>query len=407
MIPEFFAVILIFGAGPAVATRWMTGWGALERRYRDKNGKAKRRISQGSFRWVGCRPRFGVIGVAIELYPDGLWLRTGFPFTLLLRPVLIPWRCLAVTRQFKVSMLSTTTFSVADVPFRLGIGGRAGQRIAQFLDAHQTIKFNKLNEDWNAEPNSPDPRVTVRGEDVDLGFAVITPPVDPYGEERRARLRFKRVVRYRLGATNDEGWYRGQCRFSQLAPAWGQFYEVSGDADLLSAPADWVELTGACLGTEKHYLFYFRDNTFECVAQDVEIDLYQDGKNKSQEGAVHIAEDNFIEVDRTLRGACACSGCPAEVRIDGAVRKLYAEYKALASTDWRVLLRCPACGQLWSVDEWDKYHVQLAIKLPDIAQWTQDDSARRKAFLLRSRGGYDTGNCFWEGWVMPPEIRRW
>jgi hypothetical protein len=49
--------------------------------------------------------------------------------------------------------------------------------------------------------------------------------------------------RYRLGNTNDEGWYRGQCRFSKLAPAWGEFYEVEGDPLMDKAPDDWVQLS--------------------------------------------------------------------------------------------------------------------------------------------------------------------
>jgi hypothetical protein len=45
---------------------------------------------------------------------------------------------------------------------------------------------------------------------------------------------------YRLGGTNDEGWYVGQCRFSKVAPAWGEFYEVDGDLKLESSSDDWV-----------------------------------------------------------------------------------------------------------------------------------------------------------------------
>jgi hypothetical protein len=43
-------------------------------------------------------------------------------------------------------------------------------------------------------------------------------------------------------------------------------------------------------------------------------------------------------------------------------------------------------------NRYDVLHIMV-----DIAQWMQDDSARRKAFLLRSRGGLDTGICFREG----------
>jgi hypothetical protein len=79
-------------------------------------------------------------------------------------------------------------------------------------------------------------------------------------------LTFKNCKRYRLGRTNDEGWYRGQCRFSGVAPAWGEFYEVPGDLKLGALKDPWVELKP---GTDKdsHFVFYFRDETFECDAE--------------------------------------------------------------------------------------------------------------------------------------------
>ena len=88
------------------------------------------------------------------------------------------------------------------------------------------------------------------------------------------RLRFIRCQRYRLGDTNDEGWYRGQCRFSKLAPRWGEFYEVQGDLHLADCPKDWVEIPEAH-GISRHFLFYFRDETFECDAIDWKFDCWK------------------------------------------------------------------------------------------------------------------------------------
>ncbi len=45
-------------------------------------------------------------------------------------------------------------------------------------------------------------------------------------------LTFPGCWRYRLGETNDEGWWRKQCRFSSIAPEWGEFNEVTGDLRL-------------------------------------------------------------------------------------------------------------------------------------------------------------------------------
>ena len=124
----------------------------------------------------------------------------------------------------------------------------------------------QLNEGWNAEPNAPNPSVELLAEDLVLTFRVNPFQFRDFEENEIGILRFVRCERYRLGSTNDEGWYLGRCRFSQLAPKWGEFYMVQGDAALLEAPEDWQSRRSPS-GHGRHFLFYFRDETFECVAE--------------------------------------------------------------------------------------------------------------------------------------------
>lgn len=126
--------------------------------------------------------------------------------------------------------------------------------------------FKKLNSDWNAEPNSPIPRVAVWEHDILLSFYLNAFVFEQFEEGDIGHLRFRNCRRYRLGGTNDEGWSRGQCRFSRLAPGWGEFYEVTGDLFPDKCPKDWVELFEDA-SERRHYLFYFRDQTFECEAE--------------------------------------------------------------------------------------------------------------------------------------------
>jgi hypothetical protein len=134
--------------------------------------------------------------------------------------------------------------------------------------------FQKLNTDWNADPNSPDPQVQVDGNDVNLSFLVNSFIYPQFNEGDLAELRFHNCCTYRLGRTNDEGWYRGQCRFSGIAPEWGEFYEVSGDLKLHTSPPDWEgepraiewKKNGGMRTGLRHFLFYLRDETFECDA---------------------------------------------------------------------------------------------------------------------------------------------
>jgi hypothetical protein len=129
------------------------------------------------------------------------------------------------------------------------------------------LSFRKLNEGWNAEPNAPEPVVEVSGTDILLRFFLNPFAFPQFALEDQGILRFPNFSRYRLGATNDEGWYRGQCRYSATAPKWGEFYELSGTDPCLDDPKDWKTVKEAS-SASRHFLFYFRDETFECIATD-------------------------------------------------------------------------------------------------------------------------------------------
>ncbi|MCA8916622.1 MAG: hypothetical protein KDB90_14545 [Planctomycetes bacterium] len=132
--------------------------------------------------------------------------------------------------------------------------------------------FRQLNQGWNAEPNAPEPRLSVLNADLLLSF-LMNPYLYPeFDEEDIGTLRFYGCSRYRLGSTNDEGWYRGQCRFSKIAPAWGEFYQVSGDLRLNKCPKEWIQL-GPATNAHCHFLFYFHDETFECDALEWELEV--------------------------------------------------------------------------------------------------------------------------------------
>ena len=128
--------------------------------------------------------------------------------------------------------------------------------------------FHKLNHDWNADPNAPDPVVVVKGRQLELRFFLNAYQFSRFTKGQEGVLVFDGAARYRLGPTNDEGWYRGQCRFSHVAPRWGEFYEVSGNLRLQLVREGWNVLPGSGGRGRRHFLFYFKDATFECDADD-------------------------------------------------------------------------------------------------------------------------------------------
>jgi hypothetical protein len=128
-------------------------------------------------------------------------------------------------------------------------------------------QFSQLNLGWNAEPNAPEPHVEIIGDDIILSFYVNPFRFKDFEEDEVGFLRFVNCTRFRLGSTNDEGWYMGQCRFSEIAPKWGEFYRISGDSATTDGPADWRAVSTKVGHEQNHFLFYFRDDTFECVAE--------------------------------------------------------------------------------------------------------------------------------------------
>jgi hypothetical protein len=151
------------------------------------------------------------------------------------------------------------------------------------LGLNMSTTFTKLNDGWNAEPNGQEPQVSVGAGELLFTFLLNGLRYPECEAAEKGILRFPGCWRYRVGGPNEEGWYRGQCRFSRLAPAWGEFYEVQGDllldfvpdpaafrsrgVQLEPRPLRWVTV-GEPEPTSRHFLFYLRDQTFECDAAD-------------------------------------------------------------------------------------------------------------------------------------------
>ena len=129
-----------------------------------------------------------------------------------------------------------------------------------------STEFTQLNHGWNADPNVPRESIQVVGHDLALEFFANPYQFKEFKRGQKLRIRFSNATQFRLGRPNDEGWYMGQCRFSKLAPSWGEFYEVSGDLRL-DVVRDERTPVQAPTGRTKHFLFYLRESTFECDAE--------------------------------------------------------------------------------------------------------------------------------------------
>jgi len=89
---------------------------------------------------------------------------------------------------------------------------------------------------------------------------------------------------------------------------------------------------------------------------------------------------------------CECSQLSDIVKLDD--QSTIGGFEELEMGDWVRLVRCPRCGQLWSVDEWDKYQTRFAVRILQREGWREFDAMpSRRQYLIQSRGGLTDEKC--------------
>ncbi len=154
---------------------------------------------------------------------------------------------------------------LAQGPDRLVVTWTSKDELPWHFQAADLPAFIHLNETWNAHPNDVGLKIEQDGQTL---LAHMRPNPYAYREYENIpsiTVRFSGCERYRVTSVNDHGWYAGQCRFSGLAPSWGEFYEISGDTRDDMDPTPWVKMEGH---GARHFHFYLRDEALEVKAQD-------------------------------------------------------------------------------------------------------------------------------------------
>ena len=129
------------------------------------------------------------------------------------------------------------------------------------------LEFIQLNHVWNAEPNSPDMKLQVAGLEIILSFYMNAFQYENFDEDDIGTIVFHDCLLYRLGSPSDEGFFiYGQDRYKQHGIKWGEFYLIKDSDWQINFPEPKMLRKGGNLGNANHYLFYFRDETFECIA---------------------------------------------------------------------------------------------------------------------------------------------
>lgn len=131
------------------------------------------------------------------------------------------------------------------------------------------MKYTKLNNNWDSDPNVPIPTVKLIGKNLILSFKLNYFIYKNAKEGSAGVITFNDCIMYRLGSPNDEGFYLNQFRYSQKDIPWGGFYEIFESGWESTFPNDKKIVTEELKDKQllHHFLFFFRDETFECIAK--------------------------------------------------------------------------------------------------------------------------------------------
>ena len=134
------------------------------------------------------------------------------------------------------------------------------------------MEFEKLNLNWNAEPNAPEPTLEVENGNIILKFYLNYFLYEQFDENDLGKLTFFGCEKYSFNGMNDEGYYCGQYRYSYKQLPWGEFYKLKTNYN--DFPNDYVKINDIENASElNHYIFFFRDNTFECIAENYKFEI--------------------------------------------------------------------------------------------------------------------------------------
>jgi hypothetical protein len=154
------------------------------------------------------------------------------------------------------------------------------------------IDYIQITKDWNADPVSPEIELKVDGIDLIMEIYLNHFQFDKYQEGDKVKIRFKNCAEYSLNTCNDEGFYYGQYRIKPTELELGEFYEIKSGLDRkLPNPIKKIQNDNS---NRKHFIFFFKDETFECLASDYYLDFYNEKVLKNCKTYIVVLGDKEI-----------------------------------------------------------------------------------------------------------------
>jgi len=138
------------------------------------------------------------------------------------------------------------------------------------------INLTKLNKNYQSDPNIANPKIVILENNLALSFE-LNFYIFNFREGEIGKIIFHNCYSYRLGKPNDEGFYLNdhelwnKKNFSDLE--WNCFYEVKNVPE--SHFLDFQKISSMDISGNdlKHYIFFMKEKTFECLAKSYTEDI--------------------------------------------------------------------------------------------------------------------------------------
>ena len=135
------------------------------------------------------------------------------------------------------------------------------------------IDFDKITNNWNADPNDPQVNIKLEKDSLLLTFGLNYFQYNNFKAENKLQITFKNCSKYSLNNCNDECYYNLQYRISPYDLPWGEFYEI-----ISGISRDFPEAINIYKNNNlnlRHFIFFFKDNTFECLAEEYHLKVFK------------------------------------------------------------------------------------------------------------------------------------
>ncbi|MDD4745752.1 MAG: hypothetical protein RBR35_04545 [Salinivirgaceae bacterium] len=134
------------------------------------------------------------------------------------------------------------------------------------------MKHTKLNTNWNADPNNPEPTISLIENGIELSFLLDSTAFEHIDKEDMGSLEFQNVFAYRLESTNNEDSSSNQFRFKNDQLPRGAFYELVNSKWDSNFPNDKIVVNESINKKEiRHFVFFLGNTIFECLATDYQF----------------------------------------------------------------------------------------------------------------------------------------